>query len=343
MDIVVLAGGLSYERDVSLSSGGKIATALEEKGHSVLLLDIYLGMDANNFEEALQKQTKNNKNRDYSIGKKEPALENLTKFSQQQNDLVGNNVISICKSADFCFLALHGGIGENGKLQALFDIYNIKYSGSDYKSSLLAMDKEVSKKLMVSNHILTPNWEMIDSFYQRKISAPCVVKPIDNGSSIGVEMVEEDTHLDEAVKAAEKFQSKIMIEEKITGREFSVGILGDSVLPVIEIIPKHGFYNYENKYQEGATTEITPAEISEELTKKLSDLALLTHNTLGLSVYSRIDFMVTSEFKIYCIEANSLPGMTPTSLLPQEAAAHGIHFSDLCEKIVQFSLDKYNV
>ncbi|MCF1685594.1 D-alanine--D-alanine ligase [Tetragenococcus halophilus] len=343
MDIVVLAGGLSYERDVSLSSGGKIATALEEKGHSVLLLDIYLGMDANNFEEALQKQTENNKNRDYSISKEEPALENLAKLSQQQNDLVGNNVISICKSADFCFLALHGGIGENGKLQALFDIYNIKYSGSDYKSSLLAMDKEVSKKLMVTNHILTPNWEMIDSFYQRKISAPCVVKPIDNGSSIGVEMVEEDTHLDEAVKTAAKFQSKIMIEEKITGREFSVGILGGTVLPVIEIIPKHGFYNYENKYQEGATTEVVPAEISEKLTKKLSDLALLVHNTLGLSVYSRIDFMVTSDSKIYCIEANSLPGMTPTSLLPQEAAAQGIDFADLCEKIVQFSLDKYNV
>ncbi|GMA08477.1 D-alanine--D-alanine ligase [Tetragenococcus halophilus subsp. flandriensis] len=343
MDIVVLAGGLSYERDVSLSSGGKIATALEEKGHSVLLLDIYLGMDANNFEEALQKQTESNKNRDYSIGKKEPALENLAKLSQQQNDLVGNNVISICKSADFCFLALHGGIGENGKLQALFDIYNIKYSGSDYKSSLLAMDKEVSKKLMVTNHILTPNWEMIDSFYQRKISAPCVVKPIDNGSSIGVEMVEEDTHLDEAVKAAAKFQSKIMIEEKVAGREFSVGILGDTILPAIEIIPKHGFYNYENKYQEGATIEIAPAEISEKLTKKLSDLALLVHNTLGLSVYSRIDFMVTSDSKIYFIEANSLPGMTPTSLLPQEAAAQGIDFPDLCEKIVQFSLDKYNV
>ncbi|GEQ39072.1 D-alanine-D-alanine ligase [Tetragenococcus halophilus] len=343
MDIVVLAGGLSYERDVSLSSGGKIATALEEKGHSVLLLDIYLGMNANNFEEALQKQTEDNKNRDYSIGRKEPALENLAQFNQQQNDLVGNNVISICKSADFCFLALHGGIGENGKLQALFDIYHIKYSGSDYKSSLLAMDKEVSKKLMVTNHILTPNWEMIDSFYQRKIAAPCVVKPIDNGSSIGVEMVEEDTHLDEAVKAAEKFQSKIMIEEKVTGREFSVGILGDTVLPVIEIIPKHGFYNYENKYQEGATTEIAPAEIPENLTKKLSNLALLVHNTLGLSVYSRIDFIVTSDCKIYCIEANSLPGMTPTSLLPQEAAAQGIHFSDLCEKIVQFSLDKYNV
>jgi len=340
MNIVVLAGGLSHERDVSLSSGGKIATALEEKGHKVLLLDIYLGMNANNFEEAFQNQTAKNEKRDYAIGKQEPTLKEITDFNQ--TDLVGRNVISICKSADFCFLALHGGIGENGKLQALFDIYNIKYSGSNYKGSLLAMDKDISKKLMTINNILTPDWEIIDDTSQREISAPCVVKPIDNGSSIGVEIIENNTDLDQAIKKVEKYQSKIMIEKKISGREFSVGVLGDTVLPVIEIIPKHGFYSYENKYQQGATVEIAPAEISEQLTKELSDLALYVHNVLELTIYSRIDFIVTSDAKIYCIEANSLPGMTPTSLLPQEAAAKGINFAALCESIVHLSLAKYH-
>ncbi|MDN6599242.1 MAG: D-alanine--D-alanine ligase, partial [Tetragenococcus koreensis] len=324
MNIVVLAGGLSHERDVSLSSGGKIATALEGKGHRVLLLDVYLGMDAKDFEHAFQRQGEKEKQREYSVLKKEPILEKLTEFNKNQTDLVGNNVIEICKSADFCFLALHGGIGENGKLQALLDIYGIKYSGTNYKGSLLAMDKDISKRLMLMNHVLTPEWEVIDHSSQSKISTPCVIKPIDNGSSIGVEIVENKEELNAAITRAEKFQSKIMVEEKIEGREFSVGILGDTVLPVIEITPKHGFYNYENKYQKGATIETTPAKISEELTQKLSDLTFLVHNILELTVYSRVDFIITEDFKIYCIEANSLPGMTPTSLLPQEAAAQGI-------------------
>lgn len=338
MDIVVLAGGLSYERDVSLSSGKKITAALEKKGHRTILLDLYLGMKENSFESAYNFQKNNTISHSYSVFEKEPNLDILVQQNENQTDLVGVNVIEICKSADFCFLALHGDIGENGKLQALFDIYRIRYSGSGYKGSLLAMDKDISKRLMLMNGILTPEWIVIDQNENIEFPMPCVVKPIDNGSSIGVEIVENKKDLTDALNKAAKYNSKIIIEKKIDGREFSVGLLGDKVLPAIEIIPKQGFYDYEHKYKEGVTIEITPAKISRELAKKLSDITVSVSKTLNLSIYSRVDFIVTSDDEVYCIEANSLPGMTPTSLLPQEAAAVGISFPDLCERIIDLSL-----
>lgn len=340
MNIIVLAGGLSHERDVSLSSGGEIVSALESKGHRALLLDIYIGNASKTFEEAYRIQKETMTEQAYTVYEKEPDLKKLVQENGNQVDLVGKNVINLCKDADFSFLALHGGIGENGQLQALLDIYNIRYSGSGYKGSLLAMDKDISKKLMQLNGILTPKWIVVDQKEEVDFPMPCVVKPIDNGSSIGVEMVESKNQLMDALKNAEKYQSKVMIEQKIEGREFSVSLLGEEALPVIEIIPKQGFYDYESKYQVGATIEITPAEISLELSQKLSDIAKLVQKTLELSVYCRIDFIITENNEIYCIEANSLPGMTPTSLLPQEAAAAALSFPDLCEKIIRLSLKK---
>lgn len=337
MDIVVLAGGLSYERDVSLSSGAQIADALEKKGHRALLLDVYSGTKAEEFSEAYDFQKNSEQRRNYTVGKNSPELVEI--IHTMECDLVGKNVIKVLNSANFCFLGLHGGIGENGQIQALLDIYNIPYSGSGYKGSLLAMDKDVSKQLMVMNQILTPKWTIVEDT-GIIFTGSCVVKPIDNGSSIGVEIVESKEELAMAIKNAEKFKSKIMVEEKIEGREFSVGILGNETLPAIEIIPKKGFYNYENKYQTGATIEITPAEIPDELTQQMKNLALKAHNILNLSVYSRADFIVTEDLEIFCIEVNSLPGMTPTSLIPQEAAAIGIDFPDLCEAIVELSLEK---
>src|SRR5699024_1251346 len=339
MNIVVLAGGLSYERDVSLSSGRKIVAALEEKGHRAFLLDLYIGAIETTFERAYEVQQDKSDNENYIVLKEEPNLEKLMQENENQIDIVGKNVIEICKSADFCFLALHGDSGENGKLQALLDIYGIRYSGSSYKVSMLPMDKDESKRLMLLNNIQTPNWIATDNNENIDFPVPCVVKTIDNGSSIGVEIVENKADLALALKEAKKYKSKIMIEEKIDGREFSVGLLGNHVLPAIEIIPKQGFYDYKNKYQEDATIEVTPADIPQELAKRLSDITIKVSKTLELSIYSRVDFIVTNDNKIYCIEANSLPGMTPTSLLPQEAAAVGISFSDLCEKIVELSLE----
>lgn len=339
MNIVVLAGGLSHERDVSLSSGGQIAMALEERGHRALLLDLYQGNNHETFESAYSVQKQEANPYAYVVDEKEPDIEKLIQKNSNQENLIGKNVVELCRDADFCFIALHGGIGENGKLQAFFDIYGIRYSGSHYKGSLLAMDKDIAKQLMKLNDIPTPKWQIYDQEQEVAFSTPCVVKPIDNGSSIGVEIVENKEQFTKALKKAEKYNSKVMVEQKIEGREFSVGILGGKVLPAIEIIPLQGFYNYENKYQKGATKEITPADISSDLAERLREMTVLVNNVLGLSIYSRVDYIVTKELDIYCIEANSLPGMTPTSLLPQEAAALGISFAELCETIVTLSIE----
>lgn len=340
MNIVVLSGGLSDERDVSLSSGSQIANALIKNGHRVLLLDLYLGLkEVNTFEEAYKVYGETVY--DYKVPKIAPNLEKLIEKNNGRRSEIGETVISICKSADIVFLGLHGGIGENGKLQAIFDLHNIKYTGSGYKGSLLAMDKIVSKEIMTVNDILTPEWSIIDSENNNTIMAPAVVKPNDNGSSIGVKVAENQDELKDAIEVAKQYSSTILVEQKIEGREFSVGILGEEVLPIIELIPKEGFYDYSNKYQPGATEEITPADISKENTKRMQDIALKIFKNLGLEVYGRVDFIMDNNENIYCIEANSLPGMTPTSLLPQEAEANGINYEQLCEKIVKYSLSKY--
>ncbi|MGX7107985.1 D-alanine--D-alanine ligase family protein [Facklamia miroungae] len=340
MDIVVLAGGLSDERDVSLSSGSQISNALIKNGHRVLLLDLYIGMkDVREFEEAYRLYGKSKYT--YRVPKKAPDLQKMIRENQNRTNQIGMNVISICQSADIVFLGLHGGIGENGVLQALFDLYQIKYTGSDYKGSLLAMDKIVSKEIMVANNIPTPEWWVIEDYDEVNMEAPAVVKPNDNGSSIGVEIVDEQSQLMASINQAKKYSDKILVEKKIIGREFSVGILGNQALPVIELIPKEGFYDYSNKYQAGATEEITPANLQPNLSKKMQQIALKIFRKLDLKVYGRVDFLMNSENDIYCIEVNSLPGMTPTSLLPQEALAKGICYEELCQQIVELSLEKY--
>lgn len=340
MNIIVLAGGLSDERDVSLSSGAQISNALIKNGHKVLLLDMYLGLnDADNFDAAYEKYGK--EGYEYTVPKMAPNLQKLIADNNGRTQEVGENVISICQTADIVFLGLHGGIGENGQLQALFDLNQIQYTGSGYKGSLLAMDKIVSKEIMYRNGILTPDWSVIDAHNSNSTSAPAVVKPNNNGSSIGIKIVEEQSELEDAISFAKKYSDTILVEQKIVGREFSVGILDEEVLPIIELIPKEGFYDYSNKYQPGATEEITPADLEEDITTQMQSIALKVFNALSLKVYGRIDFIVDEQKNIYCIEANSLPGMTPTSLLPQEAEANGINYEDLCDRIVNLSLDKY--
>lgn len=337
MKIVVLAGGLSDERDVSLSSGSQIANALITKEHKVLLLDLYLGLnDVKDFEEAYNKYGKINYH--YKVPENAPDLQKLIKNHNGRKSEIGENVVNICMKADVVFLGLHGGIGENGKLQAVFDLYNIKYTGSGYKSSLLAMDKVVSKEIMCVNNILTPEWSIINDDNINTIQAPAVVKPNDNGSSIGVQVVDNEVELQNAILLAQKYSNTVLVEQKIVGREFSVGILGEEVLPIIELIPKKGFYDYSNKYQPGATEEISPANISDKITEKMQGIALSIFKKLELKVYGRVDFIVDSNENIFCIEVNSLPGMTPTSLLPQEAYAANITYEDLCERIINLSI-----
>lgn len=334
MKIVVLAGGLSPERDVSLSSGALISNALIENGHDVMLLDLYFG--DNSDIEPVYRNNKSDFRYSYSISEQEPDLEKIKNAVDNNGSLIGRGVIEHCKAADIVFMALHGAQGENGQLQAVFDLYGIKYTGSGYAGSLLAMDKDLSKRIMRDNGILTADWQYINVKADNdlsKIKFPCVVKPCSCGSSVGVALVENESQLNAALDCAKVYEDFVVIEDKIEGREFSVGILNGKALPPIEIRPLNGFYDYKNKYQAGLTEEICPADITEEMCSILQKSALDVHNALRLGFYSRVDFILDENNNAYCLEANTLPGMTPTSLLPQEAAAVGITYKQLCNLI----------
>lgn len=335
MKIVVLAGGLSPERDVSLSSGALISNALIENGHDVMLLDLYIG--ENNEDIApVYRNNKSDFRYSYTVSEQEPDLEKIKSSVKNDYGMIGNGVIELCKQADMVFLALHGATGENGQLQAVFDLNEIKYTGTGYAGSLLAMDKDLSKRMMRDNGILTADWKYIDITNNDNFSDvkfPCVVKPCSCGSSVGVTIVENETQLNTAIDSARKYENFVVIEDKIDGREFSVGILDSKALPPIEIRPLNGFYDYKNKYQSGMTEEICPAEISDDVCRLLQESALKVHRALRLGFYSRVDFILDESNNAYCLEANTLPGMTPTSLLPQEAAAVGITYNELCDII----------
>lgn len=339
MNIVVLAGGYSHEREVSLSSGSLIANALMENGHQVILLDLYFGTQAaSSFEEAYSKLKKDKY--EYTVKRQIPDLDALKAQKEKPNEMIGENIIPICQSADLVFLSLHGELGENGQLQAVFDLYDITYTGAGYLGSAIAMNKILSKEIMAAQDILTPEWEVLEHGDEPTSDVPCVVKPNASGSSIGVYIVDNKEDLKNAVHEAKKYSSSVLIEEKIEGREFSVGVLEDKALPLIEIIPKSGFYDYENKYQEGATIEICPAELDDTVSSKIQDIALKVFRALRLEYYARIDFIVSNDGRIYFIEANTLPGMTPTSLFPQEAAADGISYNELCNRLAEIALNK---
>lgn len=334
MKIAVLAGGMSPERDVSLSSGALIATALIGRGHSVALADVYKPLATDNIGSLFRSEGKF----EFSVPEKEPDLEKLKKDFGEGERLIGRGIIELCEAADAVFLALHGGMGEDGRIEAVLESCGIKHSGSDYASCHLAMDKALTKAIFEASGIPTPKWTLYGGEDISKIDVPCVVKPCGCGSSVGVTIVETRGELENAVSLAKSYGAKVMIEEKITGREFSVGILGGKALPPIEIIPKTGFYDYKNKYQSGATEEICPAHLSPEKAAEIGELALRAHNALGLGMYSRLDFLMDKDGNFFCLEANALPGMTPASLLPQEAKAAGIDYASLCEMIISSSI-----
>lgn len=349
MKIVVLAGGLSTERDVSLASGAGICKTLRANGHQAFLLDVFLGFpyDADKLEEVFILP---NAGLEIAEGIKtsEPNLVAIKASREDQSDcFLGPNVIDICRLADIVFMGLHGDVGENGKLQATFDILGIKYTGPNYLGSALAMDKGIAKRIFKTSGVPTPLGTTLKkenkdiTLADLELSLPLVVKPCSGGSSIGVYIVETEEAYKDAVEHSFRYEDEIVVEPYIKGREFSVGIIDGKALPVIEIIPKSGWFDYANKYQSGCTEEICPADISDEVAKKMQAAAELAFNSLKLDVYSRADFLLDENNNIYCLEVNSLPGMTSASLLPQEAKAAGIEYSDLCELIIEKSLARY--
>ncbi len=345
MKIVVLCGGLSTERDVSLVSGTQVYRALKSRGHNVILLDVYMGYDKTQaggaaalFDADIDWAATVAK-----ISEQAPDL-NAVKAARKGDlrSFFGPNVIEICQAADIAFMALHGAEGENGKLQASFDMLGIRYTGTDYISSALSMDKALTKLIFVENGISTPKAHILtDRNESYEPELPAVVKVCNGGSSIGVYMAGTRDEYEKALDEAFKYENKVIVEQYIKGREFTDGVIEGEALPVVEIIPRQGFYDYKNKYQAGSTVEICPAEISEEQTKAIQELAVKAYEALGIRTYARIDFMMDEAGRIYCLEANTLPGMTQTSLIPQEAAAIGVDFPELCEWIIRCSMKKF--
>ena len=343
MKIAVLSGGLSTERDVSITSGTLITKALRSKGHKVVFIDVFMGYENDNCDPEKLFEEGYNFVDNAGVGTEIPDIEQIRSMRKDKSaSFLGENVIEICKAADITYFALHGGEGENGQLQATFDMLGIKYTGSDYLGSALAMDKGITKALFIHNKVMTAPGEIFKSKAdaEKWSEFPCVIKPCAGGSSVGIAKAENKEEFMVAVDDAFSYEKEIVVEKFISGREFSVGVLGDKVLPPIEIIPDTGFYDYKSKYQAGLTREICPADITAQEDKLLRDSAREAFRVLKLKGYARIDFIL-SDNKAYCLEANTLPGMTPTSLLPQEAAVEGMDFATLCDKIIEISLEKY--
>jgi len=331
MKITVLMGGTSSERNVSLASGIRIVQALRSRGHQVTALDPARGV----ISAAEERELSTGK-----VGTEPPSLETLSKFAEGAF-LPNLTSMKEVKDADVAFLALHGGQGEDGTIQALLDMANVKYTGSGHLSSALAMDKDLSKKLFRSEDVKTADWLMAPVTVEQvegMLGLPVVVKPSKQGSTVGLSLVKKREDIAKAIEEASKYDDEVMVESFVPGRELTVGILGDVALPVGEILPKHEIYDYECKYTAGMATEEFPAKLSPEATEKVQQQALAAFRALKLRGYARIDFRLTSEGEFYCLEANTMPGMTELSLIPQGAAAMGISFPELCERIVRLAL-----
>lgn len=341
MKITVLLGGTSAERDVSLASGVRIAEALRSRGHEVTAVDTARGVLGAAEEQALLAEG--------VMKSAPPDVQTLARMNAQ----MPATLRSLPKT-EVVFLALHGGQGEDGTIQALLDLTGVSYTGTGLLGSALAMDKDLSKKLFRDAGVPTPDWRMAPSSWGAESEAarqrftkeveeilglPVIVKPSKQGSTVGLTLVRERGSLMSAIDEALQFDDEVMIEEFISGRELTVGVLGDEALPVGEIIPVHELYDYECKYTAGMAREVFPADLALEEARELQRLALLAFRALKLRGYARIDFRMSPEGGFFCLEANTLPGMTQLSLIPQAAAAAGISFPELCERIVRLALN----
>lgn len=345
MKIVVLCGGLSMERDVSVSSGTLICKALRGLGHRAVLVDMFYGLeDVDTPIEKLFDELPELK--EARVAAEVPDLDAVRASRKwKSRSMIGQGVLELCQMADVVFLALHGACGEDGRIQAVLDLLGVKYTGSGCLGSALAMDKHLTKQIVAPLGVRTPDWRTV-RYAEADIPAiaegqslPVVVKPVDSGSSMGVAIANTKEELVDALRM-NLGQSRVILEQYVKGREVDVGVLDGRALPSIEIIPKKGFYDYVNKYQAGATVEICPTPIDPEIEKRLGETALTVHNALGLGSYSRSDYIVDERGDIYFLEINTLPGMTPTSLMPQEAAAVGIDYETLCQRIVDMAMEE---
>jgi len=350
MKIVVLGGGISTERSVSIVTATSVCKALREAGHDAVFVDSFMGLE--NYDKSVEEifNEPDGLCTTASVSREAPDLAAVWASRKNQGpSRIGDRVLEACKLADCVFIGLHGLDGEDGKIQALLDLYGIPYTGSDSISSANAMDKSMTKKIMDYAGIPNAPWkeyflnEADPEDILNEWEYPCVAKVVDGGSSIGVFMCDTREELAKALSEASKLNSHIIIEKKVFGREFAVGILdGKAIAPVEVIPPNGGSFDYVSKYQGGdeGAREICPADITPQQQEILSDLAVRLYRALGLSVYSRVDIILDKDNKGYCLEMNTLPGMTGASLLPKAARVSGIEYPELCDTIVKLSLHK---
>ena len=346
MKIVVLAGGLSPERVVSLATGANVCRALRKLGHRAVFVDMFLGIEEPPADLKTLFDAPDGLCGSGEIAAAAPDLAAVRASRRDQGpSRFGPGVLELCAMADIVFLGLHGEDGEDGRIQAAFDLLGIRYTGSGYLASGMAMDKTAAKSVMIASGIPTPEWKVLDyrpeeaGRLAEELPVPCVVKAARGGSSLGVCLPEDRESLRKALEELPAYGGKIFWEERVYGRELTVPVLGDRALPPVEILPAGTEFDYAATSQAGGAREICPADITEAERALLADLALRLHHALGLEVYSRTDFILDGDGRPWCLEVNSLPGMTAGSLIPKAAGAVGMSYEALCEEVVQLSYD----
>ncbi|GAB4317347.1 MAG: D-alanine--D-alanine ligase [Candidatus Zixiibacteriota bacterium] len=339
--VLVLAGGRSAERDVSLSTGAAVSRALNESGAEVFFFDPASSHPPLTWTPERANAIINRLPPDPSIMQMKGLPAGI---AMTPNDVSRASFDDV----DLVFIALHGGDGENGRLQALLDTCGVAYTGSGMAASSLAMDKHASKRVFVAEGIPTPRWKVIDrgahpgiNLFAAELGMPLIVKPNSQGSTVGLTLVREDTRWNEALEEGFRWDKRLLVEEYIPGREITVAILGDRPLPVVEIIPSHDLYDYECKYTSGGSQYVCPADLTAEQTASVQEIGLKAFHALGCEGYARVDFRMSPSGDFYCLEVNTLPGMTATSLVPKAARAAGIEFPELLQRICELAVQRH--
>lgn len=329
MKIAVLMGGVSGERAVSLASGAQVSRALEEAGHTVVPVDTSRGvLEAGQVEALL------------AAGVQPPGATPGDLLAT--GDLATLLRLPALDGIDLVLPVLHGGAGEDGTVQALLDLIGLPYAGSGRLGCTLSMDKEVSKRLFRDAGIATPDWVMLEGpdpgakameVALERLGLPLIVKPPSGGSTLGLSLVRDADQLAPAIRQSAALERRVLLEAFVKGRELTVGVLDGQVLPVGEIIPRHEIFDYTCKYEPGMAQEVFPADLEDDVARRVRAAALDVFHALFMQDFGRVDFILDEAGGIWCLEANALPGMTATSLLPQAARAAGLEFPELCHQI----------